>query len=184
MWNQVICILLLIIFPCNLTAINLATQKKYPYSVLTDDYGILNEEDLDTLKFGVKPPTLLPKEGHSFLYWQCFPRDRISISLKDMGYTSEDIGGEENYSVLKIMISDESSGYHEYTMRRVWPTSTYEHRFNLWLKLMKNEKYVCLLGDFVNREEKIKGVVSQHWIFEKIKTKKGVTPILRVAAIS
>jgi hypothetical protein len=90
-----------------------------------------------------------------------------------MGYTSEDIGGEENYSVLKIMVSDDSSGYHEYSMRRVWPTSTYEDRFNLWLKLMKNEKYVCLLGDFVYREEKTKGVVSQHWVFEKIKTKKG-----------
>ncbi len=70
-------------------------------------------------------------------YWQCFPRDRISISFKDMGYTSEDIGGEENFSDLRIMISDDSSGYHEYSMRRVLPTSTYEHRFKSWLKLMK-----------------------------------------------
>jgi hypothetical protein len=163
---------LLINTPYDALAISKEAQKKYPYSVLTNDYGILNEKDLDTYKMGVKPPPFLPKGPYGYLYWQCFPRDRISISLKDMGYTSEDIGGEENYSVLKIMISDDSSGYHEYSMRRVWSTSTYEDRFKLWLKLMKNEKYVCLLGDFVNRET-IKGVVSQHWVFEKIKTKKG-----------
>lgn len=172
MKNKIVFVLgLLIIFSSTSAAITAPIKKKYPYSVLTNDYGILNEKDLDTYKMGVKPPPFLPKEGYGYLYWQCFPRDRVSISLKDMGYTSEDIGGEENYSVLKIMISDDSSGYHEYSMRRVWPTSTYEHRFKLWLKLMKNEKYVCLLGDFVNRET-IKGAVSQHWIFEKIKTKK------------
>lgn len=172
MLNQVFCILLLIIFSYNAVAITIATQKKYPYSVLTNDYGILNEKDLDTSKEGVKPPPFLPKEGYGYLYWQCFPRDRISIGLKDMGYTSEDIGGEENFSDLRIMISDESNGYHEYSMRRVWPTSSYEERFKVWLKLMKNQKYVCLLGDFVYRREKSNGVVSS-WIFEKIKTKKG-----------
>lgn len=163
---------ILIIFFCDTLAISKGAQKKYPYSVLTNDYGILNEKDLDTLKLGVKPPTFLPEEGHSFLYWQCFPRDRISISLKDMGYTSEDIGGKENYSALKIMVSNDSNAYHEYSMRRVWATSTYADRFNLWLKLMRNEKYVCLLGDFVYRK-KIKGAITQYWIFEKIKTKKG-----------
>lgn len=40
-----------------------------------------------------------------------------------MGYTSKDIGGEENYSDLKITVSNKLGVYHEYTMRRVWPTN-------------------------------------------------------------
>lgn len=173
MCKRVISILiLLIIYSGNLAAITAAEQKKYPTSLLTNHYGLLNEKDLDTYKEGVRPPPFLPEGGNGYIYWQCFPRDRISISLKDMGYSSEDIGWEENYSDLRIMISDESSGYHEYSMRRVWPTSTYEERFKLWLKLMKGQKYVCLSGNFVNREEKANGVITR-WIFEKIKTKKG-----------
>lgn len=167
-------LLLLILFSYNSVAfaVTASVQKKYPYSVLTDNYGILNEKDLDTNKEGIKPPPHLPKNGYGYIYWQCFPRDTISISLKDMGYSSKDIGGKENFSDLKIMVSDKSSGYHEYSMRRIWPTSAYEQRFKLWLELMKNEKYVCLAGNFVNREEKTKGIIS-FWIFEKIKTKKG-----------
>jgi hypothetical protein len=173
MWNQVVYLLvLLIIFPSNSAAISPATLKKYPYSILTNDYGMLDEKDLDTYTLGVKPPPYLPKEGHGYIYWQCFPRDNISISLTDTGYSSEDIGGDENFSDLRIMVSDKSSGFHEYSMRRVWPTSTYEERFTLWLKLMKNEKYVCLAGNFINREEKSKGVMTS-WVFEKIKTQKG-----------
>lgn len=173
MCNRAICILILwIICPYSFAAISADEQKKYPSSLLTNDYGILNEKDLDTYKKGVRPPPFLPKGGNGYIYWQCFPRDSISISLKDMGYSSEDIGWEENYSDLRILISDESSGYHEYSIRKVWPTSAYEYRFKLWLKLMKNQKYVCLAGNFVNREEKANSVITR-WIFEKIKTKKG-----------
>lgn len=172
--------IILLIFSCSLYsnayAINHACKEKYPYTVLTNDYGILKEKDLDSLRDGVRPPPFLPKKGCCYIYWQCFPRDKISIDLKDMGYSSKDIGGDENYSNLKITVSKGSGTFHEYTMRRVWPTSTYEENFNLWIKLMKDEKYVCLSGTFIDSEERILQGQKQKiysWIFDKMKTKKG-----------
>lgn len=157
-------------------AINHTCKQKYPYTVLTNDYGILKEEDLNSLRDGVRPPPFLPKKGYGYIYWQCFPRDNISIDLKDMGYSSKDIGGDENYSNLKITVSNGSGTYHEYTMRRVWPTSTYEKSFNLWIKLMKGEKYVCLAGNFIDSEDRTLHGQKQKiysWVFDKVKTKKG-----------
>ena len=167
-------LMLLFVLSYKANAININIKQKYPYSVLTEDYGILNEADLDT--DGIKPPSFLPKEGFGYVYWQCFSRDGILIDLKDMGYSSEDIGQKENYSDLKITVSNKPGVYHEYTMRRVLPTTAYEARFKSWIKLMKGEKYVCLAGNFVNRADRIQNGKKQQiysWIFEKMKTTTG-----------
>lgn len=156
--------------PYDANAINATVKQKYPYTVLTNDYGILNEEDLDSYHDGVKPPPFFPKKGYGYIYWQCFPRDKISIILKDMGYSSEDIGWTENYSDLIITVSNIKGLDHEYSMRKVLPTSGYEERFNLWLKLMKNEKYVCLAGSLIDHDNDKK---LSSWVFERMKTPKG-----------
>ncbi len=174
--NKIIPVLILLFFPFIAFAINAVTKQKYPYSVLTNDYGILNEIDLDSYKDGVKPPSSLPKEGFGYIYWQCFPRDAVSINLEDMGYSSEDIGRNENDGDIKITVIRRSGVFHEYVMRRMWPVSGYEKKFNLWIKLMKNEKSVCLAGSFVHREDRVVSGKKQRiylWVFDKIKTKKG-----------
>ena len=169
-------LILLCFFSFKVGAINAVIKQKYPYSVLTNDYEILNEVDLDSYKDGVKPPPSLPKEGFGYIYWQCFPRDHVSINLEDMGYSSEDIGRDENYGDLKITVFSKSGVFHEYVTRKMWPISSYEEKFNLWIKLMKGEKYVCLAGSFIYREDRVvRGQEQQiySWVFEKIKTKKG-----------
>ncbi len=157
-------------------ALNAAARQKYPYELLTDDYEILKEEDLNTYKEGVRPAPFSPKEGFGYIYWQCFPRDHVSINLEEMGYSSEDIGWHENYSNLKITAYSKPGVFHDYIMRRPWPVTIYEKRFNLWIKLMKGEQYVCLAGSFIKHEEVIKNGAKQQlylWEFDKIKTKKG-----------
>ena len=169
--------MLLLTLPYKASAISAAIKKKYPYTLLTNDYGILNDLDLDTRKSGVNPAPFLPKEGEGigYIYWQCFPRDRVSLSLEDIGYSSEDIGGDENYGSLSISVSSES-GLHKYCMRRMWPVSGYEERFNLWIRLMKDQKYVCFSGGFFGKEDSMingKKQKTYSWVFDKIKTKKG-----------
>ena len=101
-----------------------------------------------------KPAPFSPKDPPGYVYWQCFSRDYLRINLEDLGYTSEDIGGKENYSGLKITASNNPDISHEYVMRRIWPLSTYEKKFDLWIKLMKGEKYVCIAGEFFNCKDK------------------------------
>lgn len=172
MKQQIIFMMILLFFSCSADAISNVIKKKYPHSILTNDYGILNEMDLKD----EKSAPFSPGESTGYVYWQCFPRDYLRIQLEDLGYTSEDIGGKENYSGLKITASNNSGISHEYVMRRRWPLSTYEKRFNLWIKLMKGEKYVCIAGRFFTCKDKVMSGRNWQvceWVFEKIKTKKG-----------
>ncbi|MBA2654428.1 MAG: hypothetical protein H0U71_05125 [Gammaproteobacteria bacterium] len=172
MRKKIILILILFSFVWKTYAITNSLRQEYPNSLLTDDYGILIRKDLKS----EKPAPFLLKNPPGYVYWQCFPRDRLVISLEDFGSTAEDIGIDENYSSLKITASNKHDISHEYVMRRRWPLSVYERRFNSWIKLMKGENYVCIAGEFFNYKAKMEGgkrlgVCS--WIFEKIKTKKG-----------
>jgi hypothetical protein len=93
-----------------------------------------------------------------------------------MGYTSEDIGNDENYGDLKIIAYAKPGVIHEYVMPKSWPLNYYRKKFNLWIKLMKKERYVCLAGGYINCDNKVERGKSQQvysWVIKKVKTKKG-----------
>ncbi|MHB1946748.1 MAG: hypothetical protein ACYCQI_01365 [Gammaproteobacteria bacterium] len=161
----------------NAYSISLATKQKYPYPLLTDDYGVLTDNDVAAYAWGLKPRPFTPDEiSGGYTYWQCFPREYISITLEDTGYSSEDIGWEDNYGDLRIHVQINPQISHEYEMRSRWPVRDFERRFTTWRKMMKNEKYICLAGGFSDRKRKLENGKTQEiysWTFEKIKTKKG-----------
>ena len=151
-------------------------KNKYPTVLLTEDYGILSENDLASYTWGIKHLPFSTKQQSHYQYWQCFPRDRVCMTLKDKGYSSEDIDWQENYGDLQIEVSLDGNISHLYYMRRMSPVSGYEEIFNRWQKLMNKEKYVCLGGRFSGYDEKIENEQKQKifsWVFEMIKTKKG-----------
>jgi hypothetical protein len=78
------------IFPLMVNAMNISLKQKYPNTVLTDDYGILNEIDLDSHLDGVKHPPTFSKQRREFIYWQCVPRSSVRVALQDLGYSPED----------------------------------------------------------------------------------------------
>lgn len=162
----------------NAYSMDLTLKQKYPNILLTDDYNILNENDFSIYAKEIKTPSFSAKKGQEtwYNYWQCFPRDHISITLEDMGDFSEDNGREESYADLKITAVINKNEHHEYYMRRAFPLSTYQDIFNTWENLMKNEKYVCLGGRFSHfNEMTTKGTQQKtyYWTFDKFKTKKG-----------
>lgn len=64
-------IIFLLIIPTSLFAVTLGSLKKYPYQLLTNDYGILNEANLKryTYEVNVEPFT---KKFSGLDYWQCY----------------------------------------------------------------------------------------------------------------
>lgn len=159
-------------------AVTELARKKYPYQLLTEDYGILNEKDLAIYGSGTPatPRPFCEKNINSNNYWQCFPRDNISIIFRDTGSSSEDFGWRDTIAELEIKIWIKHGVYHEYGMSRVETFSDYQKILNRWHYLMKKEKYVCLAGHFVDKNTRIENGISQEvheWIFDKIKTKKG-----------
>lgn len=173
----IIGIILLFSLSLKVWCLSLASKQKYPYGLLTDDYGILTENDLAiyTLNSNSEPFSDKQNSG-AYNYWQCFPRDHVSISFEDMGYSSENIGWKDTLAEMKITVWIKPGVFHEYEMRRTWAVTDSLKDFTHWHHLMKGEKYVCLAGHFVSREHHIeKGVKTEvyGWIFDKIKTKKG-----------
>lgn len=143
---------------------------------MTEDYGILNENDLATYVGRVNSAPFSEKTSHGFDYWQCFPRDQVSVKFEDLGYSTEDHGWTDTLANMEFSIWIKKGVFHEYAMRRVWLVKDSIKDFNHWHKLMKGEKYICLNGYFVSREEEMrqgKKVIVYGWIFDKIKTKKG-----------
>ena len=165
--------LALCLFPLIANALSVNLKQKYPYTVLTDDYGILTKTDLNSLLDGVFPPTEFPSGKHLFLYWQCFPRNNIRISLSDIGYSSYNL--DENDAELTIEAST-ASGTHQYGQRRNSDVSSSVTVFNQYQKLVQGQKYVCLEGTYFFYKDKVidgKKRRIYYWTFEKIKTKKG-----------
>lgn len=170
-------VMMLLLSPAEIAwSIDKNIKNKYPTILLTEDYDILSENDLASYTWGIKPVPFSIKEHSDYQYWQCFPRDRVSMILKDKGYSSEDIGWKENYGDLQIEVWLDGLISHQYFMRRPSSVSGYEEVFNRWQNLMKNEKYVCLGGRFSHYEEKIENGLKKKiysWTFDRIKTKNG-----------
>ncbi|MDP1614812.1 MAG: hypothetical protein Q8L68_03355 [Methylococcales bacterium] len=160
----------------DLFSLNLDAQEIYPKVLLKKDYGILSKDELGAYARYVKPALHAGKIDRNYPYWQCFPREHVTITLIDKGYSSEDIGNIDNYGAILITAWSSGGISNEYSMRRPWAVDEEEEIFHRWQKLMKNEKYVCLAGSIGRAEEKItnnKRSITYFWIFERIKTKKG-----------
>ena len=170
------------LFPLTVNALNVSLEQKYPNTVLTNDYGILNEIDLDSHLDGVKHPPIFSKKSTPYIYWQCFPRDSVTVSFEDLGYSPEDDDESdvkyngENKSRLTITGYGKERVFHQYIVQGRSPITPTEERFNQYLKIMQGEPYVCLAGSYMENETRIiRGEKQQvhGWAFEKMKTGKG-----------
>jgi len=165
-----------VLFICIICNASLAANKERPYALLSDDHGILSNADFKDERIAKEPYDIALKNFDDYIFWQCFPRDAITIGLQELGYSSEDVGWVDNYSCLTFTAINAKGIRHEYQMRRIWPIPVYLEKFNVWLKLMRKEKYICIAGSSPyrdkesNRSGKNKTV---SWTFEWLKTKKG-----------
>jgi len=161
-----------LLFTVNIYSNTLAVSKNSKDTTKITTYGILTARDFKNENISKMPFHFYTKNKHDYIYWQCFARNAISVNLEEMGYSSEDIGWTDNYSDLTITAIGPDGIKHEYIMRRPWPLPTYLAKFNSWLTLMKNEKYVCIAGSSATPQKK-KDQMVVLWYFEQLKTKKG-----------
>ena len=154
-------------------------QKKYPNVLITDDYGILNENDLATYTLTMTGRVSFAESvsgSCGYQYWQCFPTENISINLSTaMNDPDGDATNGEMMGRIKIIVNQKNV-IHEYTLRRNRFVSNELSYLTDWHHLMLKEKYVCLGGIFADLEKKIvdgKKKKIYGWLFDKIKTKNG-----------
>jgi len=68
-------------------------KKKFPYSLIGDDYGILNEDDLAIPTCHVLPRPYLNthvEDLNSFEYWKCFPTTGVQVDCSGGIYDQDE----------------------------------------------------------------------------------------------
>lgn len=170
-------IILLFSISCNAEEISLVEKQKYPFTLLTNDHGILNDHDLFFYLPYLYPAPFLPKKGSDYIYWQCFPRKNISITLEDYGYFENDFRkGNDTLGNIEINTMVKPGVFHRYLIERAWPVKEVQKGFNNWRRLMNGERYVCLAGIFISHSKSVENGIKKDvssWAFQRIKTKKG-----------
>ncbi len=153
-------------------AINQESSKKYPYQLLTNDYGILNESNL---KRYAEEVNIEPFTGkfNGLDYWQCYPTKHVTVWYEKGSY---DLDEKITHGSPYIRIKTNSTTTYDYVLRRAFSLDYAQNKVKKWKQLMKNQQFVCIGGSFVKTNEKIqngKREFKHLWVFENLKTKKG-----------
>lgn len=145
-------------------------QKKYPYGMLTNDYGILNERDLLADTEDAEPsPYRINEFQPAYRRWQCFPTKDVTFTYET--WKDTDPMGSASVVVDLCFFSFEvknSKPVHFYGGRRANRLAFCKGLEQSWNRLTKNAFYVCLNGhpgSYDNGEK--------HWTWEQFKTSKG-----------
>ncbi len=143
-------------------------KKEFPFGLITDDYGILNVQDLRRNACIAMPSPFSNRKWSSYPIWQCF-------EVKNTNFDCE-IGGrdEDTKEMMAMMVifGARNGENHEFVSRRPLPLKSCRLYQKDWRKFTQNEKYVCLSGSSPI-ENKIKGKLGWDWVFGRYKTRKG-----------
>lgn len=143
-------------------------KSKFPFGLLSDDYGILTKDDLayNACEATAEPftPTF-----HVYQHWQCFESKSISFDCDSNG-TADKYEGVMGLIIVKVSTQ---TIQHEYIERRIWPIKDCKNFIKDAALLLKGSHHACLSGSFVDSETGKSGNKSMNWILERIKTKKG-----------
>ncbi len=145
-------------------------KSEYPYVLLTDDYGILNGEDM-AINTCDRYPTKISEEDSSNLYWQCFETKNAKILCEKSGNDAS-TGVEMSFMTFEI---ESSPKIFRYVTGHNMESSNCLFFKKKWIKAVKNEKHVCFSGSFNSVETDEKYKLSSNWQFDKFKTKRGCT---------
>lgn len=167
---------------CNISwAISTDLKKKYPFVVLNDDHGILNEADI--WFFMHNGEDAIVEYGKNYLdnlYWQCFQRNRIEIILHEMSEPQTEFSGQDNLANFEIIAYDDSNKYLIENSYQLGKNSIVEFKkiFNRLDDIMNHQQYVCIGGRGTDRVSYFTNYQNQTikhrlWELVSLKTKKG-----------
>lgn len=144
-------------------------RKSFPYGLLTDDFGILDKQDLKTNTCIAQPKPFLEGEmSSSYPYWQCFEVKNSKMNCESGNYDEH-----EKVRMAMLVLSGIRDGQlHEFISRRPISIQSCRHFQKDWDRFTKNQKFVCISGSEPSGETEGGKRVSV-WIFGRYKTRKG-----------
>jgi hypothetical protein len=144
-----------------------ALKAAYPYGLLTDDYGILNMDDLK-INTCIATPSPFTEKFHSYPYWQCFEVKNAKMVCEGNKYDPD----QKTRVALQVLSGVRNGELHEFLARRLWSVESCQNRKKNWHKLIKGEQYVCISGDLISKHVE-NGKTRWVWTYGRFKTTKG-----------
>lgn len=143
-------------------------SAKYPYGILGNGFGILNETDL-ALNACDRRPIPFSNEPTPYQYWQCFEVAKSRLFCDGNGIDKS----EKSHLTLLIFAGMREDGSHEYVPNRTMPLGACLEFVQDWKRLTAGEKHVCVSGAFSRQESDRSGHLAHYWEFDRFKTNKG-----------
>lgn len=160
---------LLLIISSNLFAKSLL-QDKYQDGLLTDDFGVLKESDLQyDIKNGNPHKYEIQKTQGGYYRWQCFPIKNVKLNYTTWRENDPQGPSEEIINLYDFTLSIKGMAYdHVYIARRALSGYSFWKFYKEWRRTVDGEKYVC-----INAEPQALKGREKSWFWNKIQTKKG-----------
>ena len=146
----------------------------FPNVLINDDHGILKDSDIWAVGTGIAKPFY---ERYQIVnsYWQCFATQDVEIILHD--YNDPKYGREGEIELVTRIVYNKPKmpkrilkrfPHREVALENHYYTQPHnsfqmaEDAYHLWQKLMKNQEYLCMLGE-VQDEEVFKTHIDQRY---------------------
>jgi hypothetical protein len=139
----------------------------YPYGLLTDDFGILNMDDLK-INTCMARPQPLSDDSMAYAYWQCFEVKKSKMECEGNNYDPD----QKARVSLQVISSVRGGELHEFIARRLWPLESCQSHVEDWRYLTKDQEHICISGEPILNDIK-NGQVRWVWDYGRYKTKKG-----------
>lgn len=134
----------------------------YRVGILTDDYGIVTEADLDEEEAKVTIAEPFPLSS-ALNYWFCIEPQEYFVQCKSEGMMEPE-GFEIGSSTFWVHANGK---VFNFWTRRNFDLESCEERIMDWSNLMRNE-VVCFSGSYIEEDES-----GTHWIIDRMKTYTG-----------
>lgn len=142
-------------------------RRKYPHTLLGEDYGLLTEEDLAISACIAKPEPFAVENFTPHPYWQCFSTRGSAFECDER---DPDEGGRT--AILAIVLKKDGA-IHEYLSRRAISMDGCKAHAAEWARLTAGQGYVCVSGEFIIPRIGEPEKKHRTWIFASYKTAKG-----------
>ncbi len=144
-------------------------KSKYPYGLLSDDYGVLKVEDLALNACHIKPESFVPGALNPYEYWICFESKKIFVACEDQNFSNEDgrVGRVEVEARAHQIV-------YQFIESRPWAIRACRNFVRRLKNLVQGTSHVCISASYIGKEERNeRGQMERIGIFNRIKTHRG-----------
>ena len=134
--------------------------------LITNGYDIITGKEIDEIVQNCTHITAFPPTDDCTMYWQCLPTSGAKVTCKDLG-PDDSPAVKDHIGELKVILKNKNENY-QFILGRNFGMSDCKSLKHSILNVMKNEKIVCIAGQYIGKEN-----LTSNWIIDRVKSKRG-----------